>query len=64
MNGTIPTAETTGALTMVEAAGAATDDGADTILEVCDNQQVLEQQQHWRSATDLDTVLFQLHKKL
>ena len=41
MNGTIPTAKTTGALTMVEAAGAATDDGADTILEVCDNQQVL-----------------------
>ena len=48
---------------MVEAAGAATDDGADTILEVCDNQQVLEQQQHWRSAIDLRTELVQLQRQ-
>jgi len=63
MNGTIPAAETTEALTMVEGAGVATDDGADTILEVCDNQQVLEQQQHWRSAIDLRTELVQLQRQ-
>ena len=34
MNGTIPAAETTGALTMVEVVGTATNAGAGTIPEV------------------------------
>jgi len=57
MNGTIPDAETTGALTMVWAMSTATNAVAGTIPEDCESQQVLEQEQHCRSAIDLWTDL-------
>ena len=53
MNGTIPAVETTGALTMVWAVSTATNAVAGTIPEDCESQQVLEQEQHCRSAIDL-----------